>query len=85
MTLATKRSNMNQYTEIDRRIIDCIRSGQGAHPLYDKRVSQEAYRLAKLTGREDFRIVDGRLQVLKKRGEISYSTTTRAWVIKEAA
>lgn len=85
MTLTTKRSNMNQYTEIDRSIIDCIRNRQGAHPLYDKSVRQEADRLRMLTGREAFRIVDGRLQALKKRGEISYSKTTRAWVIKEAA
>lgn len=76
---------MSQYTEIDRRIIDCIRSGQGAHPLYDKRVSQEADRLEMLTGREAFRIIDGRLQALKKRGEISYSSIVRAWIIKEAA
>lgn len=76
---------MNQYTEIDRRIIDCIRRDQGAHPLYSKRVCQEADRLAMLTGRDSFRIIDGRLQALKKRGEISYSTITRAWVIKEAA
>ena len=76
---------MNQYTEIDRRIIDCIRCRQGAHPLYDKHVRQEVDRLKRLTGRKDFRIIDGRLRALKKRGEISYSTTTRAWVIKEAA
>jgi len=76
---------MSQYTEIDRRIIDCIRSGQGVHPLYSKHVNQEAGRLAMLTGREDFRIIDGRLQALKKRGEIRYSTITRAWIIKEAA
>ena len=76
---------MSQYIEIDRRIIECIRRGQGAHPLYDKRVSQEADRLAMLTGRKDFRIIYGRPKALKKRGEISYSTTTRAWIIKEAA
>lgn len=85
MTLTTKRSSMNQYTEIDRSIIDCIRSRKGVHPLYDKRVCQEADRLRRLTGREDFRIIDGRLQALRKRGEISYSTSTRAWIIKEAA
>lgn len=85
MTLATKRSNMNQYTEIDRRIIDCIRSGGGIHPLYDKRVNREADRLAMLTGRDSFRIIDGRLQALKKRGEISYSSIFRVWIIKEAA
>lgn len=76
---------MSQYIEIDRRIIDCIRSGQGAHPLYDKRVSQEADRLAMLTGREAFRIIDGRLQALKKRGEINYCSIFRVWIIKEAA
>ena len=76
---------MNQYSEIDRSIIDCIRSRQGAHPLYDKRVSQEADRLSMLTGREDFRIIDGRLQALKKRGEINYCSIVRAWIIKETA
>lgn len=75
---------MSQYIEIDRRIIDCIRSGQGVHPLYSKHVNQEAYRLARLTGRYSFRIIDGRLQALKKRGEISYSSIFRVWIIKEA-
>ena len=55
---------MSQYSEIDRRIIDCIRNRQGVHPLHSKRVNQEADRLAMLTGREDFRIIDGRLQAL---------------------
>ena len=76
---------MSKYIEIDRRIIDCIRSGQGVHPLYDKRVNQEADRLEMLTGREAFRIIDGRLQALKKRGEINYCSIIRAWLIKEAA
>ena len=76
---------MSQYIEIDRRIIDCIRSGQGVHPLYSKRVNQEADRLEKLTGRDAFRIIDGRLQALKKRGEINYCSIVRAWLIKEAA
>ena len=85
MTQITSKSNMSQYSEIDRSIIDCIRNRQGVHPLYDKSVNKEADRLRMLTGRYSFRIIDGRLRALKKRGEISYSTTTRAWVIKEAA
>lgn len=76
---------MSQYIEIDRRIIDCIRSGQGVHPLYSKRVNQEADRLEMLTGRDAFQIIDGRLQALKKRGEINYCSIIRAWFIKEAA
>ena len=63
---------MSQYIEIDRRIIDCIRSGQGVHPLYSKRVCQEADRLEMLTGREAFRIIDGRLQALRKNGNIRH-------------
>ena len=76
---------MTQYSEIDRCIIECIRSGQGIHPLYDKRVNQEADRLAMRTGREDFRIIDGRLQALRKQGAIKYCSIVRAWIFTEAA
>lgn len=76
---------MSQYSEIDRSIIDCIRNRQGAHPLYDRHVNREADRLAMLTGREAFRIIDGRLQALRKQGAIKYCSIVRAWIFTEAA
>lgn len=63
---------MGQYDELDRRIIDAIAKRKS--PLYDKRINEEAARLAAGTGRDDFRVIDGRLQALRKKGKIRHMT-----------
>lgn len=63
---------MGQYEELDKRIVDAVAKRKS--PLYDKRVNEEAARIANGTGRDDFRIIDGRLQALRKAGKIRYLT-----------
>jgi len=59
---------VKQYDKLDNGIIIAINVGH--HPLYSVYTSMEADRLAQETGREGFRIIDGRLQALRKAGKI---------------
>ena len=63
---------MSQYDEIDLRIFKEIE--QRSSPLYSRFCCDEANRLSELTGREAFRIIDGRLQVMRKAGKIVHRT-----------
>lgn len=63
---------MSQYEEIDRRILKAVE--QRITPLYSRSCCDEAERLGKATGREGFRVIDGRLQALRKAGKIRYMT-----------
>lgn len=67
---------MNQYEKIDQLILKAI--GIRSSPLYNYDVCKEAYRLRDLTGRENYRIIDGRVQALRKRGVIRFVRGTRA-------
>lgn len=60
------------YEELDKQIIETV--AERRHPLHEKRVNEEARRIAGLTGREDFRVIDGRLQALRKAGKIRHAT-----------
>lgn len=60
------------YKEIDKRIIEAIRDRK--NPLCDSAVNEEAKRLADETARDDFRVIDGRLQALRKAGKIRHTT-----------
>ena len=53
---------MNQYEEIDRRILKAIE--QRSNPLCSQQCRDEAKRLAETTGRESFRVIDGRLRAM---------------------
>lgn len=68
------------YTELDDRILHAIRN-YGAC-LYNRRVRDEALRIANATGRSADRVIDGRTQALRKRGIIEY--VWGKWYIKEA-
>lgn len=63
---------MGQYEELDKRIVDAVAKRKS--PNYDKRINEEAARIANRTGRDDYRIIDGRLQALRKAGKIRYLT-----------
>lgn len=74
---------MSQYQQIDELIVEAIR--QRRNPLYASSVCGEACRLAALTGREDFRVIDGRLQALKRTGKIKFIKGGIGWQVLEAA
>lgn len=62
---------MSQYAMLDALILSaCDRQKS---PLYDRDCTTEARRLAIATGRESFRVIDGRVQALRKAGRIEYS------------
>lgn len=62
----------SQYSKLDELLLDAIHRGR--NPLYDRSVSAEASRIAKETGREEFRVTDARLQALRKAGQIQHLT-----------
>lgn len=67
---------MSQYDHMDACILKAIRAGE--NPTYAKATYEEKVRLAKLTGREEMRIIDGRLSALKRAGKIEFLTKSKA-------
>lgn len=65
-----------QYSELDRRIIEAI--ARRASPLYDRFVNKEAAKIAIATGREDFRVIDARLQSLRRAQKIRHLTKSES-------
>lgn len=63
---------MSQYAKMDSLIIEAIKDGK--NPLYEMQCAVEAGRIAVETGRDDFRVIDGRLQALRKAGKIVHLT-----------
>lgn len=63
---------MSQYEEMDRRIMAAI--GARKNPLYARHCCEEAERIAKATGRQGYRVIDLRLQALRKAGKIRHFT-----------
>jgi hypothetical protein len=63
---------MSEYDDLDRLILVAIERRKS--PLYDPGCYVEARRLADATGRERFRIIDGRIQALRSAGKIKHFT-----------
>lgn len=63
---------MGQYDEMDKRILAAVKASR--NPIYEHKCNTEAERLAEATGRLAYRVIDGRLQALKKAGKIRYFT-----------
>lgn len=77
-----------QYQKLDELILDRVaylcqdkRGFNGLVHVVARSVLDECDRIARLTGRESFRIMDGRLQVLRKQGKIEYKSGI-GWVLK---
>lgn len=65
---------MSQYAELDRLVLARIGATHGAVLTYifAREVRAETERIAIATGREGFRILDGRIQALRKAGKIVF-------------
>lgn len=61
---------MSQYERLDAMILLAIDSAR--HPLYFGPCTAEGMRIAEATGRESFRVIDGRLQALRRAGKIDH-------------
>lgn len=66
------KDSPNQYATLDSLILTAIIERR--RPLYDKSCAAEAARIAEATGRKDYRVIDGRLQALRKAGRIVHKT-----------
>jgi hypothetical protein len=75
---------VSQYKKLDDLIVDRVATkGIQFTPLFSANaVREESQRLGTLLGREPFRVLDGRLQALKRKGVITYGTKT-GWVKSE--
>lgn len=71
-----------QYATLDKLIVDRLRSGpMFLHLVFTDDVKNECRRLAGKTGREAFRIIDARLQALRKAGVIAFDSKA-GWGLK---
>lgn len=61
------------YTGLDQQILQAVREGKSGFTPIMCAVSREASQIAAATGRESFRVVDARLQALRKRGLIKFN------------
>lgn len=64
------------YETLDKLIIDAIACGK--NPLYAGNVSAEAELIAEATKRKAFRVIDCRLQALRKSGAIMHQTKSES-------
>lgn len=79
---------MSQYATLDTAIVTRLSEVPhintdftGLH--FSPAIKQEVARIAAATRRDEFRVLDGRLQALRKKGTIAYSTT-RGWQLTAA-
>lgn len=63
---------MGQYDEMDKRILAAVKERNS--PIYDMGCNVEAERLAEVLGCAAYRVIDRRLQSLRKAGKIRHFT-----------
>ena len=77
---------MSIYKKLDEALIHSIKSGNNLlHRIQSVAVTQEAMSLALLQRAEGWRIIDRRLQALRKANKIVYSSKTGWTVVEEVA
>lgn len=81
---------MSQFSKLDALIVaritqatKCDIPALALGLLFEGEVRRECHRLAKATGSEEFRIMDGRLQALRKKKLIAFvsCTVARGWTL----
>lgn len=74
------------YEKLDHLIVEAIKGGLNSFtPIFNSRnILKEAHRISNANSRDTDRIVDSRLQALRKRGLIEHAKG-RGWIAKEAA
>ena len=65
------------YTKLDSLIVQAIKNDRT--PLYEGGVRAEAQRIAKETGRNEARVIDGRMTALKRLGHITFDRRRAKW------
>lgn len=71
------------YSELDRKILEQIANNKRRfYEIENVEIHDIAQKIAKQTKREAFRVIDGRLQQLRKRGLIKF-TKGYGWEVTE--
>lgn len=65
------------YTTLDNLIVDAVMASRNS-PMYNQQVDAEGKRIAVATGRDDMRVIDSRVQFLRRKGRIAYYTKSQA-------
>jgi len=74
---------MTDYSKLDALIIEKIKSGARTFSQIDGgAVYDEVTRLSAETGSDSFRYIDRRLQALRKKGVLIYTTQDKWQVVK---
>ncbi|MDP8797533.1 hypothetical protein QZQ15_05915 [Serratia marcescens] len=74
---------MIDYSKLDSMIVEKIKTGSRTFSqIFGGDVYDEAQRLHEMGGRTAFRIIDDRLQSLRKKGLIQYTTKEKWQVAK---
>ena len=77
---------MSIYKKLDAALINSIKSGNNLlHRIQSGAVTREAISIALLQSAEGWRIIDRRLQALRKANKIVYSSKTGWIVVEEVA
>lgn len=66
---------MNKHAKLDEAIVEYLRTDGTVHPIYSRRLSDVA--------RDDWRLIDRRLQALRKDGRIVYRAFEKRWRVVE--
>lgn len=71
------------YDVLDTRLVQAVRGGASRFMDLQNapRIKEEVQRLAEVTKRDTFRVLDGRLQALRRKGTLCY-TPHDGWVEK---
>lgn len=65
------------YEKLDELIIRAVGTFRQS-PMYVGSVAAEGKRIADATGRDDMRVIDGRVQYLRRNGRIAYYNKAQA-------
>lgn len=76
------------YKELDEAIKSHIEQQPGEHPIYSLKLlhmaAVELGRVAYRGGNKEWRLIDRRIQALKKAGQVMYARQPARWVLVPA-
>ena len=67
------------YSALDQLIVDALKNGPLPLRQLNRDCNATVARIARETNRDAFRVFDGRLQILKKRGLIYFDKEIKKW------
>jgi hypothetical protein len=75
--------NTRDYSELDQGILDYIKEFPGASPSNSRNLEEICFRILGKRISTAWRLIDRRMQAMKKDGIIQYNKKLRRWQINE--